>query len=357
MTAKTATVNPLPVPPLTGRASAHRPLPIYVLPTRFGGAFVLVGLLTLLGCINYLLSLGYALTFLLLSVWVVCAVHASRALVGVGAELALPERAFAGSPLSVRATLHLPETFRSPTGVRLGAALIWLEAPDAQAQGEKLSGILALSPLERGPQRLPTLRLEAHDPLGLWRSSVYPETGTDGSALPTQLLICPAPEQDAPPPPTAPAQGTAAENLRSAGDEEPHGLREYRPGDAMRRVAWKQSARQGSQGTLLTRLYDAPAAASLALDWQAAAVSGAAAGDTEARLSRLCAWVLEAERRGAAFSLTLPGARLESETGETQVRRALELLARHDRPDLPPAPRRRWPWMPAGSSVAGGPRA
>ncbi len=338
----------------TGRTitavSAHRPLPIYVLPTRFGGAFVLVGLLTLLGCINYLLSLGYALTFLLLSVWVVCAVHASRALGGVSAELELPERAFAGSPLPVRATLRLPEASRPPIGVRLGAALLWLEALDAQAQSEKLSGILPLSPLGRGPQRLPTLRLEAHDPLGLWRSSVYPETGLDGSALPTHLLICPAPEQNAPPPPSAPAQGTAAENLRAAGDEEPNGLREYRPGDATRRIAWKQSARQD---TLLTRLYDAPAAASLALDWQGAAV----AGGTEARLSRLCAWVLEAERRGVAFSLTLPGARLERESGEIQVRRALELLARFERPDVPPAPRRRWPWMPGGSRMAGGTQA
>ena len=340
MTAKTAAVG----------ASAHRPLPIYVLPTRFGGAFVLVVLLTLLGCINYLLSLGYALTFLLLSVWVVCAVHASRSLGGVKAELELPERAFAGSPFGIGATVHLPEASRPPIGVRLGAALIWLEASDAQAQGEKLGGTLTLPPLERGPQRLPTLRLEAHDPLGLWRSSVDPEVGGDRSALPTHLLICPAPEQNAPPPPTAPAQGTAAENLRAAGDEEPNGLREYRPGDATRRIAWKQSARVD---TLLTRLYDAPAAASLALDWQATA----AAGDTEARLSRLCAWVLEAERRGVAFLLTLPGARLERETGEVQVRRALELLARFERPDLPLAPRRRWPWMPGGNTTARGNRA
>lgn len=331
------TANPVAV-----RASPRRPLPIYVLPTRFGGAFVLVGLLTLLGCINYLLSLGYALTFLLLSVWVVCAVHASRALGGVNAELELPERTFAGSPFRIGASLHLPEVSRSPIGVRLGAALIWLESTDGEAQGEKLSGTLTLPPLERGPQRLPTLRLEAHDPLGLWRSSVYPELGGDGSALPTHLLIYPAPEQNPPLPPTAPAQGAAAENLRAAGDEEPNGLREYRPGDATRRIAWKQSARVD---TLLTRLYDAPAAASLALDWQATA----AAGDPEARLSRLCAWVLEAERRGVAFSLTLPGTRLERESGEMQVRRALELLARYERPDLPPAPRRRWPWMPGGS--------
>ena len=332
------TANPVAV-----RASPRRPLPIYVLPTRFGGAFVLVGLLTLLGCINYLLSLGYALTFLLLSVWVVCAVHASRALGGVNAELELPERAFADSPFKVGATVHLPEASRPPIGVRLGAALIWLEPTDTQAQGEKLSGTVTLPPPERGSQRLPTLRLEAHDPLGLWRSSVYPELGGDGSALPTHLLIYPAPEQNAPPPPTAPVQGAAAENLRTAGDEEPYGLREYRPGDATRRIAWKQSARQD---TLLTRLYDAPAAASLALDWQAAAAGNP---DTEARLSRLCAWVLEAERRGVAFSLTLPGARLERESGEMQVRRALELLARYERSDLPPASRRRWPWMPGGS--------
>ncbi|MGY2893559.1 DUF58 domain-containing protein [Deinococcus sp. UYEF24] len=341
----------IPGQPVKARASSPR---IYVLPTRFGGAFVLLSLLTLVGCINYLLSLGYALTFLLLSVWVVCAVHASRALVGAGVNVTLPDRAFAGVPLTLNATLTAPGLATQPLGLRVGTALVWLDGQDetggqaAEIAVDSASGTLTLPAFERGPQRLPTLRLEGHDPLGLWRSSVYPAAGDLGSSLPPPFLVYPAPEEQAPPPPVAQYSGQAAETRRAAGDEEVHGLREYRPGDAPRRIAWKQAARTG---TLFTRTYDAPQAAALALDYG----STAAAGDTESRLSRLCAWVLEAERRGCEFSLDLPGTRLERASGDTQVRRALELLARHERPELPPLPARRWRGLSGlGLSLRGG---
>ncbi|WP_407538625.1 DUF58 domain-containing protein [Deinococcus radiomollis] len=338
------TAQPQPLTSQSGQPVKARPSSprIYVLPTRFGGAFVLLSLLTLVGCINYLLSLGYALTFLLLSVWVVCAVHASRALVGAGVNVTLPDRAFAGVPLTLNATLTGPALATQLLGLRVGTALVWLEGQDETGgQADSANGTLTLPAFERGPQRLPTLRLEGHDPLGLWRSSVYPQASDPGSSLPPPFLVYPAPEEQAPPPPVAPYTGQAAETRRAAGDEEVHGLREYRPGDAPRRIAWKQAARTG---TLLTRTYDAPQAAALALDYQDMA------GDPEARLSRLCAWVLEAERRGCEFSLDLPGTRLERAAGDAQVRRALELLARYQRPELPPLPARRWP----GPSLRGG---
>ena len=325
-----------------GRAAAVQPPTIYVLPTRFGGAFVFVALLTLVGCINYLLSLGYALTFLLLSVWVVCAVHASRVPGGVEVDLGLPERAFAGSPVPVSVILALPASAEAAVGVRLGRTVTWLdpEAVDTKTVAPKTgqsSGTVTLPALRRGPHHLPTLRLEGHDPLALWRSSSYPERGRGGVLLPTTVLVLPAPEVGAPPPPAVQERGQAADGQRGSGDEELHSLREYRPGDAPRRIAWKQAARQD---VLLSRVYDAPLATDLALNWEVAA----AAGDTEARLSRLCAWVLEAERRGAAFSLALPGARLELASGEAQVSRALDLLARHGLPELGPLNRKRWPW-------------
>ena len=306
---------------------------IYVLPTRLGGAFVLLALLTLVGCINYLLSLGYALTFLLLSVWVVGAVHASRVLGGLEVALALPERSFAGGAAALVATVQLPPgPPRFPVGVRSGSELAWL--PDDTQEVGTLT--LLLPTPRRGPQPLPTLRLEGHDPLGLWHSTRYPE----GPELPSSLLVYPAPEQSAPPPPLAAAQDGAQEGQRRSGDEELHGLREYRPGDALRRIAWKQTARLGDP---LTRLYDAPAAAALNLDWERTR----ALGDSERRLSRLTAWVLEAERLGAPFVLRLPGSVLEvpaGSAGGSGGGRALELLARYELPDLPPTPRRSGPF-------------
>ena len=49
--------------------------------------------------------------------------------------------------------------------------------------------------------------------------------------------------------------------------------------------------------------------------------------DTEQRLSRLAAWVLEADREGHAYRLALPGRELPAGRGESQRRAALEALA------------------------------
>ncbi|WP_425147574.1 DUF58 domain-containing protein [Deinococcus sp.] len=323
-------VNAAPASTAPQRATVRR---IYVLPTRFGGGFVLMSLLTLVGCINYLLSLGYALTFLLLGLWVVCAVAASRVLVGLRLHLALPERAFAGGRADLSATVHLPEgQTRTPVGVRVGGVLAWLPPEQTGA----VSVTLHLPTPRRGLMPLPTVRVEGHDPLGLWHSTTYPGEAT----LPAALLVYPAPELNAPPPPLAPRQTGSPAVQRRSGDEEVSGLREYRPGDAPSRMAWKQTARLDVP---LTRLYDAPVASLLTLDWDETRMLP----ELEARVSRLTAWVLEVERRGADFVLRLPGAELDGSAGMTSVRQALDLLAVYGLPEAPAfLSRRTWPRRP-----------
>jgi len=308
-------------------------LPVYVLPTRFGAAFALLSLLTLVGCINYLLSLGYALTFLLLSVWIVGAVHASRALTGVSLRLTPPDRAFAGQRATFQAALSCEDGRpRPPVGVRAGGQLVWLDL----SEGGRATGVLPLPAPRRGPFALPDLRLEGHDPLGLWRSMLYPERPELEGQV--ELIVFPAPEEGAPPAGVARHEAGEGGSGRVAGDQEFLGLRDYRPGDPLPRVAWKQSARRGA---LLTAQFDAPAAEELRLAWE----DTRSLPGTEERLSRLTAWVLAAGRQGRLFSLALPGARLGPGSGEGHLGAALRALALHD---LPPAAsarsRGRWPF-------------
>ncbi|ULH16272.1 DUF58 domain-containing protein [Deinococcus sp. KNUC1210] len=253
-----------------------------------------------------------------------------------------PERAFAGGAALLEAAVYLPEgQQRTPVGVKVGGVLAWL--PAEMPQSGVLRVPISLPTPQRGVVPLPTVRFEGHDLLGLWHSTSYPEPLFLGGAVPGEapgaqrpsLLIFPAPEVGAPPPPLTGQRESNPDMQRRAGDEEAYGLREYRPGDAPRRMAWKQTARLG---TPLTRLYDAPAASLLTLDWD----DTRALDSTEARLSRLTAWVLEAERRNAAFVLRLPGVVLDAPVGSGQVRRALELLARYDLPALPPPRSRRF---------------
>ena len=96
-------------------------------------------------------------------------------------------------------------------------------------------------------------------------------------------------------------------------------MRSYRRGDALKHVVWKKAARTGE---LVSREASSALQRELWLDWQLAQVPG-----TEARLSRLAAWVLAAEGAGIAHGLRLPGVEIAPGSGSAQQRRSLDALA------------------------------
>jgi uncharacterized protein (DUF58 family) len=282
---------------------------VYIIPSRIGIWFVFLTQVTLAGCINYQLTLGYGLAFLLLAIWVMCAISASLSLKHVTVSLRPAGRSFCGEALALQVAFRTPGR-SAPPSVSLGRLQLWLTEEDEGTW----RGAFHLLGLPRGPVRLPRLWTECQDPVGLWQARRHPDLDSPT----TELLIYPASEQNGPPLPlTRPG---SAQSGRTAGQEETAGLRPYRPGDALKTIAWKQSARQD---TLLSREYDAPGASSANLDW------AETSGDTEARLSRLTAWVLTAERQGLTFSLSIPGTHLPPASGEAQVQRALDALARY----------------------------
>jgi uncharacterized protein (DUF58 family) len=99
------------------------------------------------------------------------------------------------------------------------------------------------------------------------------------------------------------------------------GLRDYQPGDAPQRVAWKAVARGAGW---YTKEFDGSGGGGpIPLDWAALPASV----DTETRLSRLTAWVLAAERAARPFALRIPGAALPVAADRDHRRAALTLLA------------------------------
>src|SRR5690348_14334419 len=69
---------------------------IYILPTRFGGLFAVMLLLMLNGSVNYALSLGYLLTFLLSALAVSTILHTFRNLAGLRVSALRTAPVFAG---------------------------------------------------------------------------------------------------------------------------------------------------------------------------------------------------------------------------------------------------------------------
>ncbi|HSW06786.1 DUF58 domain-containing protein [Aquabacterium sp.] len=285
---------------------------IYILPTRAGWAYAVTLLVMLLASINYQLNLGYALTFLLGGAGLVAMQQTHGNLRRLTLRVKSPHPVFAGEPALLEVVLSNPSKERNGIGVGVyrsgNKGIAWVDVP---LQGSAHAR-LAFVPPQRGLHALPTLLAETNFPLGLFRAwTVWRPAG--------QVLAYPRPEQPAQALPAAqPVPGGAqVAQLRSGGEFD--GVRAYRRGDPMRQVVWKKVAKSGE---MVSRDTSSSASRELWLEYHQVALP-----DAEARLSRLAAWVLAAERLGAGFGLRLPGLVLECGSGEAQRRAALEALA------------------------------
>jgi uncharacterized protein (DUF58 family) len=134
-----------------------------------------------------------------------------------------------------------------------------------------------------------------------------------------QVLVYPQPEAYPPPlPPGEPRAGGAA-RARAQVTGEFDGVREYRRGDPLKLVVWKKAAKTGE---LVSRDAQQAQRYELWLDFKHAGHA-----DTEVRLSRLAAWVLQADRLGLDYGLRLPGVEIAPDTGAAHRRNCLEALA------------------------------
>ena len=289
---------------------------IYILPTPAGLTFALTLVVLLLASINYQLNLGYVLTFLLAGSGVVSMHVTHNTLRTLTLRLRTPAPVFAGEPALMEAVLTSPDSARFGIGLKLldadAATLTWIDVP---AQGQ-VSAQVSFVPAQRGLHELPTLSIETRFPLGLFRAWAIWRPAS-------QLLVYPSPERPAAPLPTARAVPGGSARGRAAEGGEIEGVRAYRRGDPLKLVYWKKAAKAlASGGELVSRDTASAVQQQLWLDWQSCGVP-----DPEARLSRLAAWVVVAQRAGAEYGLALPGRVIEPSEGEAQRRACLEALA------------------------------
>ena len=289
---------------------------VYILPTRAGLMFGVTLVVLLLASINYQLSLGYVLTFLLAGSGVVSMHVTHNTLRGLTLHLRPPGAVFAGTPALLDITLTSPGAARFGIGLRMestpAATLSWTDVP----QGGQAHAQVSFVPQLRGRYQVPALSAETRFPLGLFRAwSVWrPEA---------QVLVYPQPEQPAAALPPAHATPGGPTARRSADGGEVEGIRGYRRGDPLKLVVWKKAARSlETGGDLVSRDTSASVQQQLWLDWQQC---GSLA--PEDRLSRLTAWVLAADRGGAEYGLRVPGEETAPSLGDAQRKRCLEALA------------------------------
>lgn len=289
---------------------------VYILPTRAGWMLALTLLVLLVASINYQLNLGYLLTFLLAGSAVVGMHVCHNTLRGLSLRLIAPQPQFRGA--SATFGVQLGNERKSPRH-GIGLAVLGSEHwswTDVPAQSSCVVQV-AFRPEHRGLHRLPTLTAETRFPLGtfrvwtIWRPAA-------------QVLVYPTPEPFAPPlPPGEPRSGGAAAS-RPVNSGEFDGVRGYRRGDPMKLIAWKKSTRALQIGSADLTVRDTQQAQRFEL-WLDFAQAGT--GGTEQKLSRLTAWVLQADKMGLDYGLRLPGLSIKPAAGESHRLRCLEALA------------------------------
>ena len=281
---------------------------IYILPTRQSFAFGAVLLLMLLGDINYNLSLGYMLTFLLATSGGLTMLYAFRNMARLEIHAGYVEPVFAGE--QARFVFH----FNNPGPLERHA--LHLHDDDGHETVFDLPARastaveLALPAPQRGWLDSGRLTLHTRFPLGLFNAWTYLH-------FDVRALVYPKPAAPQPLPVAASPDGSGKTTVR--GDEDFFGLRNYVAGDALPRIAWKALARE--QG-LQVKQFSAQQGQQLWLDWSQLPDIAA-----ERKLELLTRWVLDAEAQGLHYGLRLPDGETAPQHGAAHRAECLRRLA------------------------------
>jgi len=311
---------------------------IFIFPSGTGFFFMGCLLVMLIAAINYQNNSAYALTFLLANLFVIAVLHSYANLSGLRITAVGADDGFPGQRCAFHLRLacsnrrgHMalavgwPEPFEERRRRRPLVGLFSRPRMVTQQQfdvfpGEERDVTLHVPVKQRGWFRPGRLRIDSYYPLGLLRCWTWIE-------LDLRALVYPAPLAVAEPQASSAGDGEG-EFVGGSGDDEFAGLRDYRRGDSPRRVYWKGLAR--GQEELQSKEFAAVLADERWLDWEHFAPLG-----TEQRLSALCHWVLELQRREREFGLRLPGMELAAGSGERHCRQALRALALYGQEEQP----------------------
>lgn len=296
--------NPTPVSVTLNRRQ------LYMLPTRLGFYFFFALLAMLLAAVNYDNSLAYLFTFLLGAMAVVSMFYTHRNVSGLRLDPGPNHPAFAGGEAQFGVWLH-NDGSRPRYGIRLVREGRPLQRINLEP-GQSVQVTLSARAVNRGYLDMPKFTLASDFPLGLlftWsrqltlahRCLVYPRPG---------------PPRDRP---LSPDRRRYQDQGQLPEGDDFIGLRDYRQGDSPRHVHWKAVAR--GRG-MVTKQFGGAGQDKVWLEWDA--LEGL---DTEARLSQLCRWVLDAEEAGQRYGLRLPRTTLAPAHGAAHRHTCLAALA------------------------------
>ena len=296
---------------------------IYILPTNQGIVFSVLLMTMLLGSINYNNSMAFILTFLLSSMFFVSMLHTYRNLAGLVISAARPEPVFAGEnaafPINInnRESKPRPSIYITSHPKSRG---FWKFLPLKDQSvlvnikyDKTMRVMIPVFCHKRGIMPLERVMIYTYFPLGLFRAWSYIN-------IDQYCIVYPKPEGTNTLPVTS-TESSAGNFGINDGSDDFAGFRSYRPGDSIRKIAWKTLARE--QG-LLIKKFSGNAVNEVILHWDDVLNMDS----IEQRLSQLCKWVLEADKKNIVYSLVIPDKTIKPGTGRAHQHQCLENLAR-----------------------------
>ncbi len=277
---------------------------LYVLPSKPGLFFFLIVSTMMLAGLNFNNNMSLMLVFLLFGVGQVILYKTFLNLKDVVINQVHATPVFLGEDIDLKVQLNAR---------RQHYQIVLVSDNDetaANLDGGSAQWNLRIKSQHRGYQAVPRIKILTRYPLGLVTVWAYCQPKE-------QVLVYPRPEQPCPAfpqhggidgPDTSVIQGDEMDDLRS-----------YQSGDPIRDIAWKKSA-QG-QGTFVKK-YHLKQGKELCFDYSQLNLK-----DIEKRLSRLTAWVVEAEQQTLTYQLKLPQFDSGMGRGERHYHECLTALA------------------------------
>lgn len=280
---------------------------IRVRPTAGGIGYLVLAFVGLLMGINYSNNLIYALAYLLFAFALISFWQTRQQVMGLALGQWRTQAVFVGQ--SARWEMQVGKQSGFPVwGLFAHNALASEHFPLHLKQGESKAMKFEMKTEVRGLLEAQTVFICSTYPFGLFRACV-------ATAELAECLVYPSARGELP----LPVDANTTDAHRHLESETLASLRKYAPGDNLRRVSWKALARTDE---LMTKEFDgAEGDPVLWLDFNDLVSS------REARLSQLCRWVLDAEKRGLEYGLRLPDEETAAGIGEVHRSTCLKQLA------------------------------
>lgn len=282
---------------------------LFIFPSKVGFGFLLLILLCWLVATNYENNVVFAITCLLTALFLVGILHSFANMSGLSITFVRVSPVFTGETLSVDVLLSQKHP-RYRDGLKLSFKEGDVTTVSMQGKEKVTAHISILAP-KRGHYNPGRLQVESVYPLGLLR--VWTKIDLD-----ILCLVYPRPIFNAYEHLNSSGRGEGALQLDD-GSEDFVGLKDYQPGDSLKRIAWKQYARE--QG-LYVKHYADYQDERIWLDWDA--LPGL---DRESRLSALTGKLLKLAVTEQHYGLKLPGVNIPPNNGEAHKHQILKELA------------------------------